>query len=721
MATKTENNIQYPSNITPLTINSISPCDKSTHSQVVSNTVLSVFSEAGQQKLSETHLLRHVLSNKHILESQHDTLASISPLLTPPVPDTPAKTAPSLDTLSCSICDVTFGSRQEMLQHYREDWHRYNLRLQLAGKKRLGEQEFGFLLSQDISSISGSDSSDSDGNTLTKSPPKLMLYCHSDNTVCSVYRELVHHPEYTPSTVDQLIKEISLVPEKSRIGVMMQSAGHFAGAIFHGESVICHKTFHRYVVRAKSGTLQSTHDKISVARSAGAQIRRANEAALIKDIQELLRGWSEKLARCDVIFMHIPVCNKQTFYAPGENFGFVKDDSRVRPVPVNTRRPTFREAKRVHSLLTSLLVHGPLDEFSTQEDGVPTRSHNRPAVADTFQAPDSGVEKKAGQEERSVKKPKHPRRAKKGNKSNVEIADPKELFFHQLMESCERCETPRVLSLLAEIGDPLRFPVETERVDGDEVALLESDEDWVLVEDPIDSVIEDNDVIEDDVPDSSLLESEYTSNETSALSLLKEAGGNSWGDLSEAERRSVLQMKNSDGHTPLHLASHKGFSPLIFHFLRYGADPTVKDRLGKVPYESSRDKPSRDAFRRFMFLHPTAYDYAAAKVSSALSPEMEEDQRIRKVEKKKYKSSAKKQRKSQSRGKQEGESKVQMEREKRALAAEKRFLSPVGTAAPAKLCAQCLKELHGDNFFEKTSCFYCSMLCLKKHRQKTAV
>ena len=725
MATKTENNIPFPSNPNLQTSNCVPHSTSSTHSQAIYNSVLSVFSNQGLQKLSETHLLRDALSNKHILDCQQDTFASQSPLLTPPTPDTSAKTAPSLDTLSCSLCDVIFSSRQEMLEHYREDWHRYNLRMQLAGKKPLGEQDFSLLLSQDISSISGSDSSDSDTNAHFKSPPKLMLYSHSDGTVFSVYRELVHHPGHTPSTVDQLIKQISLVPDKSRIAVLMHSAGHFAGAIFHSETVICHKTFHRYVVRAKGGTLQSKHDNINVARSMGAQMRRANEVALIKDIQELLRSWSDKLAKCDLIFIRIPVYSKQTFYAEGESFGFLKDEPRIRPIPVNTRRPTFTEVKRIHTLLTSLLVHGTLSQFSTQEDDLAqplTISPTVPVVADSLQAIDSeGVDKETEQEERLVKKAKHPRRAKKNNKLTTEITDPKELFFHQLIESCGRCETPRVLSLLAEIGQPLQFPVGVEHTEGDEVVSLESDEDWVLLEDPIDSVIEDNDVIEDDVHDSSLLESESAGNETSDPLQSTETGGNTWGNLSEAEKRSVLQMKDADGYTPLHLAAHKGFSPLIFHFLRYGADPAVKDRHGKVPYEISRDKSGRDAFRRFMFSHPTAYDYSTAKISSPLSPEMEEEQRKRKVEKKKHKSVAKKQKKNQSRGKQEGGCKALTGRERRALAAEKRFMAPEGTAGPPKQCAQCLKGMLGDNFFEKSSYFYCSMHCLKKHRQQIAL
>ncbi|KAI6646512.1 Ankyrin repeat and zinc finger domain-containing protein 1 [Oopsacas minuta] len=713
----------------PVHLNLALPQDKHT----ILNPVLSVFSKLGQQKLCETHFLKDVLSNRQIIESTHSALASLSPLITPPVPDKPA---PNLNTLSCSLCDVKFSSREEMLEHYKDDWHRYNLRLQLAGKKQVEEQEFNLLLSQDISSISGSDSSDDDQDTITKSPPKLMLYCNIDNTVCSVYRELVHHPAHTPDTLNQLLRSISLVPERTRVAVLMQSAGHFAGAIFHGETILCHKTFHRYVVRAKGGTIQSTQDKSSFARSMGAQIRRANEAALIKDIQELLRSWSDKLSKCDVIFIRIPVYSRQTFYAEGENFGFFKDDSRVRPVPVNTRRPTFTEVKRIHALMTSMFVHGTLDDFTAEDDDVTMVDHtgtsppNRHIVKDLFDALDvEVVERNMEKETKCEKKPKKSRRAKKSKKSNIEILDPFEQFFEQLMEACGKCETPKVLSLLAQIGDPLSFPEPVESPEVIDTVSMEksavesgSDEDWVVLEDPINSVIEDTDVIEDNIPEPqednpSMIQSEYTPNtlEDSIESITIRI----WDDFLDTEKRRVLQMTNSEGYTPLHLAAHKGFSPLIFHFLRYGADPTVKDKQGKVPYERARDKPSRDAFRRFMFSHPLAYNYSDAKISSPLSPEMEEEQRRRKVEKKKSKGSAKKQRKNT--GKQEeGEvCKVLSEREKRALAAEKRFMSSAVTSGDK--CAQCMHGLQGDSYFEKSSYLYCSMYCLKKHRQQVVL
>ena len=44
---------------------------------------------------------------------------------------------------------------------------------------------------------------------------------------------------------------------------------------------VVHKTFHRYVVRAKRGTVQSVRDgQGSAPKSGGATLRRYNEAAL---------------------------------------------------------------------------------------------------------------------------------------------------------------------------------------------------------------------------------------------------------------------------------------------------------------------------------------------------------------------------------------------------------------------------------------------------------
>ncbi|KAF9916637.1 hypothetical protein BX616_003210 [Lobosporangium transversale] len=81
--------------------------------------------------------------------------------------DTVATPVPtSLDSAapSCRICGITqFESVEKQREHVKLDWHRYNLKQQLLNKqaKPISEAQFENMI-QDLSSISGSDTDDSD-------------------------------------------------------------------------------------------------------------------------------------------------------------------------------------------------------------------------------------------------------------------------------------------------------------------------------------------------------------------------------------------------------------------------------------------------------------------------------------------------------------------------------------------------------------------------------
>ena len=42
----------------------------------------------------------------------------------------------------CNTCHVHFSSREEQVEHYRLDWHRYNLKRKLKGLPRVDQEEF---------------------------------------------------------------------------------------------------------------------------------------------------------------------------------------------------------------------------------------------------------------------------------------------------------------------------------------------------------------------------------------------------------------------------------------------------------------------------------------------------------------------------------------------------------------------------------------------------
>ncbi|GJP67746.1 hypothetical protein CLOP_g24524 [Closterium sp. NIES-67] len=155
--------------------------------------------------------------------------------------------------------------------------------------------------------------------------------------------------------------------------VVLSSGGHFSAAVLDAAAegaVLAHRSFHRYVVRAKAGGRQATRDGTGRApQSAGASLRRYNESALVKDIRALLQQWQPYLHRAQFIFVHAPSANRAALFgtaaeahasqgAAGAPVLLSARDPRVRRVPFPVRRPTFKEALRVARTLAHVQVVG---------------------------------------------------------------------------------------------------------------------------------------------------------------------------------------------------------------------------------------------------------------------------------------------------------------------------------------------------------------------------
>ncbi|KAL3831821.1 hypothetical protein ACJMK2_023523 [Sinanodonta woodiana] len=322
------------------------------------------------------------------------------------------------EKMSCNFCNTEFTSKKEQKEHYRSDWHRYNLKQRIKGDNLVTVDEFE-LIAGNISSLSGSDSDldslsdiDTDGSQEPKSRKKQfripshlwmsgysstdsdsecstnrveeaarklskVYFRNSAGELISLYRCILSHRKMYPRTNTELIPLVASLPDHMTWSVFMASGGHFAGAVFEKDKVLVHKTFHRYVVRAKRGTAQSTRDSQGNApKSAGASLRRYNEAALIQDIQELLSSWSLQLKQCDLIFLYAPGFNRQIFFS-GKNPPFQKDDTRIRMIPFQTKRPTFNEIKRVHGMLASIESYGHEADFQDFIPLSPPRTYSK--------------------------------------------------------------------------------------------------------------------------------------------------------------------------------------------------------------------------------------------------------------------------------------------------------------------------------------------------------
>ena len=180
-------------------------------------------------------------------------------------------------------------------------------------------------------------------------------------------------------------------------------------------------------------------------RSAGASLRRYNESALEREVQELLALWADHLRGSGAIFVRTPKTH-QSMFCGGRNPPLTKDDPRVRGIPFATRRPTFKEVKRVHSCLASIYVGCSLPK-SVVTETVPiatvtetdvdlvTETPCEPSVCEEgvegdCEGGDSGVDGEVDRTEGEERRKKKPR--KKRNKKTEKSWKESKLFCSQL-------------------------------------------------------------------------------------------------------------------------------------------------------------------------------------------------------------------------------------------------------------------------------------------------
>lgn len=295
----------------------------------------------------------------------------------------------SMERWSCSTCKAEFESLQDQRSHFKSDIHRLNIKLSIAGKGTVKEEDFNETTADslckdyDVSSISGSSEEDEQetghnmglhgilGGVLKN---KLFLQLQNGERVSFWKCLLLNESEniafendksiaadfgecfLTEKEVTEKLKYVIHEPrDATRLRVVLLArGGHFAGCVFDGNSIVAHKTFHRYVVRAKSGKRQSSKDASGrTVHSAGASLRRYNELALKKDIQELLAAWKPYISVSSCIFLYAPSGNHQLFF-DGERKNFNCQHHVIRNIPLTVRRPTLKEARRIYNLLTQV-------------------------------------------------------------------------------------------------------------------------------------------------------------------------------------------------------------------------------------------------------------------------------------------------------------------------------------------------------------------------------
>jgi hypothetical protein len=98
----------------------------------------------------------------------------------------------------------------------------------------------------------------------------------------------------------------------------------------------------------------------------------------------------------------------------------------------------------------------------------------------------------------------------------------------------------------------------------------------------------------------------------------------------EAPERSLSSAQEScaqESSTPLHDAAAQGDEDRVIELLESGADPTVKDSRGCVPFELCASRPVRRAFRFWFDLHVDAWDWTSAGIPRDVNEREDKEKR----------------------------------------------------------------------------------------------
>ncbi|XP_049583343.1 tRNA endonuclease ANKZF1 [Syngnathus scovelli] len=657
------------------------------------------------------------------------------------------------DKMACSACRCSFINREEQMEHYKLDWHRFNLRLKMSGKPPVTTEEFERKTGiGDMSSISGSESDSDDeesdkdegetdwsaagGDNDNSDDSRLMtsrfsskvLFQDSAGHYLSVYRCILHGKSNEEQDLESCLKSIT---KRTMWIILMTGGGHFAGAVFQGKEVLQHKTFHRYTVRAKRGTAQGLKDsqnRSHTPKSAGAALRRYNESALVKDIQDLLMNWGDHLKEASAIFIRAPSYIKTIFFG-SRTSPLEKKDSRIRNIPFPTRRATFREVHRVHSVLSTVDVYGKDTDLSTFS------SVSKKAWKKTVQP---AAPPRTEQEEEDIQSSSDEEEGGDIQLEMVELTigtqDLKEFDIQPSRHNRRRWRRRRKKE---EEDKHEKDAGELSNTEGDDINVEADTPQQTQPKNKIRRKKQAKEAQEDSW-DYSLRDALFTAckvGDVDALSrLLRLSEKPRETSVDEpADTPSPLTLLNkhidSSAFTLLHVASAAAQKAAVRLLLDAGADPACSDKKGQTPYNVSPDKDTRNVFRKYMGEHPDKYDYNKARIPGPLTAEIES----MKTEKKKAQKALKKQREKtlkEEKRKQEMEEEEKKkfaslsDREKRALAAERRLAEQVAATGVSlsnvKRCFQCGESLLGKIPFQYLDFSFCTPRCVQAHRKANA-
>ncbi|XP_019869658.1 ankyrin repeat and zinc finger domain-containing protein 1 isoform X1 [Aethina tumida] len=606
--------------------------------------------------------------------------------------------------LSCSYCKVKFPDSLQQRDHYKLDWHRYNLKQSLCGKPPITEEEFDVKTGKDdLSSISGSDSEKEEDNLDTYATAQGKIFLKSETgRVFSLYRCLLldRKEEVDESTISARFKTTCL--DNQQWTILMLGGGHFAGAVFKGVEPILHKTFHCYTVRQGQGGSQTSRDnRGSQPKSAGASLRRYNEQALVQHVKSIVETWRSEIDKSSLIIYRASGPYNRSVLFGGSPSLLDRTDERLRTIPFSTRRATFTELKRVHSILSSTQIYDSLEMASEQ-----FAKQKSPESEQKKARARSAHINRAKSRER-VDRPLPVDSQRTSDESSAE--DEQNISKHSDdSESEQECEMAEVnFQHLSEYENPVKPPqkkVHKKKKPKKSQAKKQREKDDARKK-----------LLLDVLYKGDLLKLQQLLSDH--LKITEEGENVQTKTERELKKEFINEVLDEQGNTLLHVTAMNEHSDVLLFLLDNDADPCVKNKGQHTAYTSTQSREIRETLRNFARENPNKHNYNKAHIPvNALTPEELADKKKNQRKAKREKEKVKKQENVIKRKEQaEKDRFLQLsDREKRALAAERRILDMKGNVTSR--CFLCASDMAGKVPFEYSGNRFCTIECLKAHR-----
>ncbi|CAK1580520.1 unnamed protein product [Parnassius mnemosyne] len=609
----------------------------------------------------------------------------------------------------CSCCGVgPFETRAQQTAHYKHHWHTHNLKRKLFGKTPLSLGQFNSR-QDDNSSVSGSDSEGDDGGTKPTNDLfaaatrhcKAFFTNHYGQVFC-IYRCILHHRKEELSTDGdgqawvERCQRLS-IPGFQRWAILMISGGHFAGAIFSGGTAVVHKTHHSYVTRRGQGQAQATRDQHGNApRSAGASLRRYNQAQFLEHVQEIVASWAEDLIGCSlVLYRAVGASNQAALF--GKNSPLKRDDLRVRALPFPTRKPTYKEVKRVHETVASIEVYDTMELFqkaliaSTAKPLTKSGSDsNVERSKKTQKSPNKPIDRAKSRERTPRELPTQVTSSEDEGPCFIDSETPVGWIKTLSEQSSRGIITNSRKDLLNDTAIASGRSSDSEQNDAQENKEQTTKKKKKKKQDDSKPVKKAPPKIPANVKKMWKI---ISSNEFNSLETIIE----SWeGDDLEA---ACNTQDPADGNTALHKAAIAAKPEMVTQILTAGGDPCVKNHLLQTPYAASPHHDTRVAFRLFQAQYPEKYNYNKSQIPGPLTPELLQQEKEKKAQQKR--------------------AKRQRDKEKQAEKIKTNKFLQLTDAEKVKLdeprCFLCGTHLPKQPF-EYDKYKFCSIQCLQNHR-----